>query len=494
MEYIKNVSPNREYSIEQPLFELMRAEIENTRHEILEIMKQQQGMIFNFKKENGQFIHTFCEGKLVHRIGLTPKTVIGKALKDIFPLDYAEQKGKFYHRAWEGEENVTYIGKVNDIYYIASLSPIRKDGKVVSVIGSCVEITEQKRFEEELKIRNIKYEIISDGIQDLVALLSYDGEILYNSSSYEKILGYRTDSIIGNNILEYIHPEDISLVKEQYNSMIETKAPSLIELRYRHVNGSWIYVEEKISPVFDQYGKIECFILVGRDITERKRAEELLRRSEKLSIVGQLAQSIAHEIRNPLTSIKGFVQLLQNEVKNPLFIETTLEEIYRIEEVIQEFLRFAQPQISTMERIDAKLLISQVLTLVSTHSKQQNIKIIEVYDQNLSDIYCDENQMKHVLLQLLQNAIEAMPNGGNIKVQVCNYKEEYIKIKIIDSGTGISDERLKKIGEPFYCYKEKGTGLGLMISHKIVQEHGGNIEIRSKVNKGTSVSVILPIK
>ncbi|SOC15573.1 PAS domain S-box-containing protein [Ureibacillus xyleni] len=494
MEQIENVFPDRVISLEHYNQEMMTIELENIRHNFLEIMKQQQGMMFKLRKENGQFIHTLCEGKLLHRMGLIPEQVVGMDLKGLFPTDYAEDKLDYYQRAWQGEENVTYTGELNGIYYLASLSPIRKDGEVVSVIGSCVDITEQKRLEEKLKKRNIKYKIISDSMLDLVALLDKNGEVLYASSSYEKVLGYPSEKFIGNSALESLHSEDICKVKKQISNMIESKTPSQVELRYSHAKGGWVHIEAKISPVFDEQGEIEYFIAVGRDISERKRTEELLRRSEKLSIVGQLASSIAHEIRNPLTSIKGFVQLFRTEVKNPLFIETTLEEIDRIEEVIQEFLDFAQPQISKMEIIDVKMLLSQVLTLFSSQSKLQNIKIVEEYDQNLLTLCGDENQIKQVLLHILQNAVEAMPYGGMIKVQVNKHEANNMKISIVDNGSGISEERLKKIGEPFYSFKEKGTGLGLMISHKIVQEHGGFIEISSEMNKGTAVSVILPIK
>ena len=124
----------------------------------------------------------------------------------------------------------------------------------------------------------------------------------------------------------------------------------------------------------------------------------------------------------------------------------------------------------------------------------QNVEIIQEHDLDLPNIFCDENQMKQVFIHILQNAVEAMPNGGIIKIHLQRFGSDSIKVGFIDQGYGISKERIKKIGEPFYSTKEKGTGLGLMISHKIIQEHGGTIEIKSEVNKGTTVDVILPIE
>ena len=125
---------------------------------------------------------------------------------------------------------------------------------------------------------------------------------------------------------------------------------------------------------------------------------------------------------------------------------------------------------------------------------KRNVEIIQEYDSDMPDIFCDENHMKQVFIHILQNAVEAMPNGGIIHVHVRRHGSDYIKVSFIDQGYGMSKERIRKIGEPFYSTKEKGTGLGLMISHKIVHEHGGTINIKSKVNKGTTVDVILPIE
>lgn len=136
----------------------------------------------------------------------------------------------------------------------------------------------------------------------------------------EKVLGFPIERFKGNFVLELIHSEDIRKIQRQFTNMIESKTPCQVELRYKPSNGGWINVEAQITPVYDENGEIEYFIAVGRDISERKRTEELMRRSEKLSVVEQLASSIAHEIRNPLTTIKGFVQLLQKEINKILSI------------------------------------------------------------------------------------------------------------------------------------------------------------------------------
>ncbi|WP_349654948.1 PAS domain S-box protein [Neobacillus sp. 114] len=427
-------------------------------------------------------------------MGLTPGHVIGKELKDFLPVNIAEEKAEYFRRAWDGEEDITYTGRLNGVHYVSSLSPIRKDGEIVGVIGSCIDITEQKRIEDALRLKNLKFQLISDNMLDLVVMLDKNGTVLYASPSHEKVLGLSVKDYEGTSNFELVHIDDIPAIQKEYTNMIKFKISCQIEFRHKHSQGGWVDIEANISPVYDEYDEIEYFIAVGRDISERKRTEELIRKSEKLSIIGQLASSIAHEIRNPLTSIKGFVQLLKKEVNNSLYINTTLNEIHNIEEIIREFLEFAKPHTTRIEKMDVTLLLHKLLKLLRSQTIMNKVEIIHKFESDLPNVFCDANHMKQVFTHILQNAVEAMPNGGIIEVHALRCGSDSIKISFMDKGNGISKERINKIGEPFYSTKEKGTGLGLMISHKIVQEHGGTIEIKSEVNKGTTVDVILPIE
>ena len=240
--------------------------------------------------------------------------------------------------------------------------------------------------------------------------------------------------------------------------------------------------------------EVKHIVVVARDISKRKKAEELLRKTEKLSVVGQLAAGVAHEIRNPLTSIKGFVQLLQKTVDKPIYTDIILSEIGRLEEIVKGFLSLSKPLPPHKEEIDVKILLQQVVHLFESQAILNNVEIVQESCFGLPPIYCDGNHIKQVFFNILHNAVEAMPNGGMIKIQTLLHNSDSIKFRFIDQGHGISEERIKKIGEPFFSTKEKGTGLGLMVSQKIVQEHGGTINIESAVNRGTTVEVILPMK
>lgn len=474
----------------------LEKELENAQRELQDTIKQQQGMTFKVIMKDGKFIHTLCDGQLLYQMGLTPEQVIGKELKDFLPEEMERRKNTYYIRAWNGEENVTYEGKLNGVNYLACLRPIRKNGIVCAVIGSCINITEQKRAEEALRLKNFNYQVITDNMLDLITKVDINGVILYASPSYEKVFGISPALYEGKSVFDLLHPEDVAYNQSKFYSMIQSKTPCQYEFRCinPNANESAIYIESQATFAFGENNKIEYIIVVGRNITERKKIEELTRKSEKLAIVGQLASSIAHEIRNPLTTVKGFIQLLQEQVNNPPYMDITLNEVSKIEDIINEFLEFATPKNIGMKELDIKVLVKQVIELLYPSISKQNVVLTQEYGLDLPNIYCNENHIKEVFIHILQNAMEAMPSGGTIKVQIHRQGLDNIKISFIDQGYGISKERMKTIGEPFYCLNEKGTGLGLMISNKIVHEHGGDIQIKSEVNKGTTVDMILPIR
>lgn len=463
------------------------------RQELVDTVRQQQGMTFKFVKESGKFSHTLCDGELLYRMGLLPEQIIGRELREILPLEIAEEKEQYYLRAWNGEPNVSYEGEGNGIFYVASLRPIRRGGQIVEVIGSCVDITERKRVEEALKLSEKNYLLITENMLDMIRVLDINGIVSYASPSHESVLGFLPKAYEGYFIFDMVHPDDISLIKEKYIHMIATNTPSQFEFRIKHANGGWVHVESQGTPVLGNDGEVEHIIAVTRDISERKKVDEFIRKTEKLSIVGQLAAGFAHEIRNPLTSIKGFLNLMQQENNNPTYTDIMIAEIDDVEKIVKEFLSLAKPQVRTMSLTNINVLSQNVATLIGTRAILKNIEIIIENDLELPLVYCDSNQIKQVFINVLQNSVEAMENGGVITFLATRFGSKDIKFNFTDQGCGISKERIERIGEPFYSTKEKGTGLGLMISHKIIKEHGGIMHVDSTVNIGTTVEIILPI-
>ncbi|HYK73027.1 MAG TPA: ATP-binding protein, partial [Pseudoneobacillus sp.] len=289
---------------------------------------------------------------------------------------------------------------------------------------------------------------------------------------------------------------DISIVNNNHKKLIDNdEYIHLVTYRARKKDGSYTWVETSIKGVYDEKSeKLTELISVSRDIQKRMETDELLRKSEKLAVVGQMAAAVAHEIRNPLTPIKGFMTLLSKTKEyNPMYIDIILSELKRIELIITEFLSMAKPHHKKWGSVHLDQLVRHVSNLLQSEAIMENKEINLDIQSTIPRIIGDENSLKQVVVNVMRNALESLDKNG--KVQVTLYKEDgYISIKIIDNGCGISEERLSKIGEPFYSTKEKGTGLGLLTSYQIIENHNGKIFIDSKEGKGTTVIISFPIK
>jgi diguanylate cyclase (GGDEF)-like protein len=224
-----------------------------------------------------------------------------------------------------------------------------------------------------------------------------------------------------------------------------------------------------------------------------KREEELFR-IEKLKVVGELAAGMAHEIRNPLTTIKGFIDLSKSQSYNiEPWVDIIMNEITRMNELTAEFLQFSKPHISNMkpESISGCLDRVKYLTESQAISKGHSINIRNIDDS--IHVVMDRDKMVQVLINLVRNALEAMDEPGHIYIQVKEMDTKYMLIEIQDTGKGIPEDELPKIFDPFYTTKEDGTGLGLSICHKIIQDHGGILSVKSIVNEGTLFTITLPV-
>ena len=236
-------------------------------------------------------------------------------------------------------------------------------------------------------------------------------------------------------------------------------------------------------------------LTVIRDVTEQIKIQEQLRKSDTLNVVGELAAGIAHEIRNPMTALKGFIQLLEHNLKGQfsMYFEVIKTELERIESIITEFLILAKPQAVQFQKVDIGNVIRHTVDLLTPQALMTNVQLLVAVDKNLPAVYAESNQLKQVFINIIKNAIEVMPKGGNIAIQ-SKVEKDQVCIMISDEGTGIPEEKIKKLGEPFYTTKERGTGLGLMVSFKIIKEHNGKVEVKSEVGKGTTFYIYLPIK
>ncbi|WP_404428685.1 ATP-binding protein [Sutcliffiella horikoshii] len=246
-------------------------------------------------------------------------------------------------------------------------------------------------------------------------------------------------------------------------------------------------------PLFHGDGRRKALVTIGRDISSLKKTEQLLVTKEKLSVVGELSAGIAHEIKNPLTSIKGFIQLIQRSGKaNKNHVEMVLSEIDRINDIVSELLVLSKPQTKELTLIPILEVLQYVIKLVGNEATINNISFsIKDIGHNMM-VRGDKNNLKQVFINLIKNSMEAMPNGGTIMITGLPETDGRKSIQVKDDGIGISSSNMDNIGNPFFTSKEKGMGLGLTITKKIIEEHQGTIRIDSKEGNGTTVTIDLP--
>lgn len=347
-------------------------------------------------------------------------------------------------------------------------------------------------YEKKARASESSYKQLIDSLPEPVYVTS-DHKILYANKAAVELAGVASmEELLGKSIFDFIAPEYEERMMERYKQIKKAKCPvNTIEYKAKRMDGTTFFFE--VTSMYIIFGGKEAVLSIGKDITERKEeTERLLQKSEKLALLGQMAAGIAHEIRNPLTSIKGFVQLFKSGPPKEEYIDIVLSELERINSIVGEFLVLAKPTAVVFAEKDVRALIRDVVTLINTQSILNNVQIFTEFDSDLPMVSCEENQLKQVFLNLLKNAIEAMPRGGNIDIKVRSKEEDKIIIQISDQGIGIPKERISTLGEPFYTTKEKGTGLGLMTCYKIIESHYGELRIHSKENEGTTIEVILP--
>ena len=223
-------------------------------------------------------------------------------------------------------------------------------------------------------------------------------------------------------------------------------------------------------------------------------AHEELRRKEKLAVIGQMAAAIGHEIRNPLSALKGFTQLQQERYPNTNdFYPIMIQEIDRINSIVNDLMTLGKPKEMKFSKSSIEEIIAYTLSITQQQAEKQAVFVETTMAGPFPPMDCDSKQLKQVFINLIKNAIESMPNGGDIKVKVKGIEGNKMCISIEDEGCGIDGENLLNLGEPFYTTKKDGTGLGLMVTYQIIKDHNGEIRFDSSQQNGTKVTVILPI-
>ncbi|WP_339279172.1 ATP-binding protein [Paenibacillus sp. FSL W8-1187] len=395
------------------------------------------------------------------------------------------------------------VRKVGDVAEGRFDTPLEAEGRdELSQLARRVKVMSHNllRHTGELRAASEENERIKDQLEsiiqntaDSIVIIGLDFRLLKVNRAFCQMFGYTEEEALCKDIRELVHPQHSVYEEAELARLVSGELLPPAEEEWRHRCGTYIRVSCSLNALRDAQGEAWGFVSVVRDISSRSQMEELLLRSEKLTTVGQLAAGVAHEIRNPLTTLRGFLQLQQETGKLSLrHNDIMLAELDRINLIVGEFLILAKPQAARFQVKDVRYVLGDVISLLDSEGHLKNAVFHTRFTREPCLVSCEENQLKQVFINIIKNAIEAMPAGGNVTFDIDHPHEGEVAICITDEGVGIPEDIIPRIGDPFFTAKETGTGLGIMVSQRIIQSHKGSMRIASKLGEGTSVTVLLP--
>jgi PAS domain S-box-containing protein len=421
----------------------------------------------------------------------------------------------------------------------AHLRPLERDTSEFGDISRLIYRFFQQREDlirevAERKKAEMRFQQVVEAAEEWIWEVDRDGLYTYSSAVVEKILGYKPEEIVGKKYFyDLFLPEDREYMKKEALEAIAARQPfrNFIN-RNLHKDGHVVWLDTSGTPVFDEKGVFFGYRGVDTDVTERKKAEEGLKeayiklkeiqeqliQAEKLNAVGQLASGVAHEVRNPLAIILQGVDFLETKIPSSsgdIFevLAMLRENIKRADKIINDLLDFSRAAHLNLAPSDLGLVLETSLDLVKTRFRFDNIVIEKEIKKDIPLVLADKNRLEQVFINILLNAIQAMPEGGKVTVRSYDKKLEEIRngigkraqdsfyfgemaaiVEIEDTGCGIPEENLKKIFDPFFTTKgQGGSGLGLSVSRNIIHMHRGLIHAESTPGKGTKVTIILKL-
>ena len=379
--------------------------------------------------------------------------------------------------------------------------------------------TERKRLEEKLRESNDFNISLIEQLPNPILISDLNHRIVLVNPAFERLTGYSAVELVGKKKRPWYSEETPEDKPERDEKAALEGKGECFEEKFRKKNGEIFYIELKPTAL-EVNGTVKSYLAIWIDITERKKAEEELRkqrnhlakkieertkelqeaqeelvRKGKLAILGQLAGGVGHELRNPLGAIKNAAYFLNMALRKPEpevkeMLELLQKEVTTSEHIISSLLNFAQPK----SPIRRKTNINDILLeMLSATTVPENVKVISQLDESIPLIPADPEQLREVFSNIILNAIQAMPEGGQLTIKSRVSTPEWVAVLVSDTGVGITKENLTKVFEPLFTTKAKGIGLGLAVTKSLVERHGGTIEAQSESGKGSTFTVRLPV-
>lgn len=370
--------------------------------------------------------------------------------------------------------------------------------ELTSHIASAIE---NARLFENVSLAEAELKHIFESISDMVFFTDKDFTIRRINQAVVKKIGKPEKEIVGEKCYRVFHGKEEPWEECPHIKTMESKMPRVQEIEDQHLGGTFVVSN---SPILDSSGNLLGTVHISRDITELHNLRERVEHAEKMAALGELAARVAHEIRNPLVSIGGFARRLEKKLTGDLheYAEIIVNEVVRLEQILKEILGFVKGSKAVKERVSINDLIDSIIDFISPSISERGNRIIKHLSESPIMLKIDPDRIKDAILNIITNANQATENG-TITVKTWKRYDEAV-IEISDTGCGIRPEDRKNIFNPFFTTKAQGTGLGLAVTHKIIQEHDGRIHFESVCKEergeekgwhcGTTFKIYLPLR
>lgn len=371
--------------------------------------------------------------------------------------------------------------------------------KVIAVVESIINLTERIELEHKLKLIKDELQAVFDGIEDGICVIDRDYQILRANQGILKIFDKRNFSdLLGRKCFIEYFENWRTCSNCPVQKTFESGKPCRLTKIYQKRDKKKVILDITTCSIRDCEGRIVRVVVYMRDITEVVNLEEQVLFNERLTEVGELAAGIAHEIKNPLGNIVAATQFclskqqLNEKTKN--YLEIILRNAENANKIVKQLLSFAKPRELSFKLENITRPINRVCTLVKTKCVKQKVSVIKKWPRSIPSILLDSDLLEQTFLNLILNALDAMPNGGRLTITaLVDIQKNEIVVNFVDTGEGISPENLDKVIDPFFTTKETGIGLGLSFVRHAIDCHKGKMSIKSKVDQGTKVIIRLPI-
>jgi PAS domain S-box-containing protein len=421
---------------------------------------------------------------IIHRdTGISPQDFIGKTFREVgLPNNFCLLwESTFSYVFSTGKEVIFESDFINQLgnhccYQCRVVPEFNQEERIQSALYTLMNITDHKHLEAKLYQQHQEFQALIENTPDIISRIDETMHIAFINPAVTKLTGKSPQEFFNKTLREVCDINFVDFWEKNVEKVFTTKQPNVFEYEYPGIQGT-CHFHARIEPEFRTDGSVEYALCTSRDITTHKHMATEMARLDRLNLVGEMAASIGHEVRNPMTTVRGFLQmmLLKTEYKKHTeFFHIMIEELDRANSILSEFLSLAKDKSVQLNELNINTIVTTLMPLMQANGIVDN-KYIHSELAPIPNLLLDEKEIRQLILNLVNNGLDAMDPGRNIYIKTFTY-DNTVVLAVQDEGHGITAKVMKKIGTPFFTTKENGTGLGLAVCYSIANRHNATIQ------------------